>query len=67
MNQWLNSIPLVYAKVAAMSLFLMIVVISWMLPGEFIFSGAPDRKKWRDLRVWGTVIVLLQFIIYALF
>ena len=34
------------------------------LPAETMMRGAPDRRVWRDLRLWILPIVLIQVSLY---
>lgn len=67
MTEWLQQLPVWYAKVCAAVLFVSIVALVWSLPKNFVYQGAPDRKRWRDLRIWATILILAQFILYAVF
>ena len=61
------SLPLVYAKIAAIIIFLVMVVVAWLLPYEFVIQGAPTTKRWRDLRIWATLLTAIQLVIYYIF
>jgi cytosine/uracil/thiamine/allantoin permease len=67
MFDFIHQLPLWSAKVGAVLLFLIVLTVTWLIPKSFIYSGAPDMKRWRDLRVWATLLILLQFLIYAVF
>lgn len=67
MTEILHSLPLWYAKIAAMIIFCSVLIISWTLPYNFIIQGAPDTKRWRDLRIWATILTAVQLIIYIIF
>lgn len=62
-----NSLPLFYAKIIAILIFLFILIVAWLLPYEFIMLGAPDKKRWRDLRLWATLLTIIQIVIYYIF
>ena len=64
MIHWLESVPLYWAKIIGTLFFLS--AIAWVLfrPKAYIYRGAPDKKAWRDLRVWAVVILVVQIIIY---
>ena len=64
MFDFIHTWPLWYAKIGAAVLFLIILIAAWMIPRDFIFQGAPDEKPWRDLRIWATLLIVLQGIIY---
>ncbi|HXK65589.1 MAG TPA: hypothetical protein PK348_04925 [Spirochaetota bacterium] len=67
MTEILYSLPLCYAKVTAMLIFLGMLVVAWLLPYNFVVQGAPDKKRWRDLRLWATLLTIVQLFIYYIF
>ncbi|HOJ30361.1 MAG TPA: hypothetical protein PL059_14950 [Spirochaetota bacterium] len=67
MTEILYSLPLWYAKVTAMLIFLGMLVVAWLLPYNFVVQGAPDKKRWRDLRLWATLLTIVQLFIYYIF
>ncbi len=67
MFDWIHGLPLWSAKMGAAFLFLGILAITWATPADFVFHGAPDRARWRDLRIWATVLILTQCLIYYIF
>lgn len=46
--------------------FLIIAAVVWLVHGKTVFEGAPDRKRWRDIRLWTVVVMVAQAIIYFL-
>ncbi|MEW6527988.1 MAG: hypothetical protein AB1444_15130 [Spirochaetota bacterium] len=67
MAEILYSLPLWNAKIVAMIIFACMLVVAWLLPYDFIIKGAPDRKRWRDLRLWATLLTIVQLVIYYIF
>ncbi len=67
MFEWIHALPLWTAKLGALCLFGGILAFTWTLPKEFVFHGAPDRARWRDLRIWATALILFQMAIYWVF
>jgi hypothetical protein len=63
----LSKIPLGWVKVIVMFLFLVLIIWAWLIPKEYIFSESPDRKVWRDLRIWTTIAVITEAFIYLIF
>ena len=63
----LSEIPLGWVKVIVMFLFLVLVIWAWLIPKEYIFSESPNRKIWRDLRIWTTIAVITEAFIYLIF
>jgi len=64
MGDWLADLPLWWGKVIAVLFFLAIAVWTWRRPKSYIHKGAPDNHGWRDLRVWATVLMVIQIFIY---
>ena len=67
LNNWVTSLPTALANTVTMVLFLILLGILWSFPKAHILKGAPDTRWWRDLRIWGTVLIFVQLGIYALF
>ena len=66
-NDWLGSISLVWGKVVAVIAFAGIAVWAWRRPRSFIFQGSPDSRRWRDLRLWASILIAVQIVIYLTF
>ena len=67
MTQWMYSLPLWWGKVMAIILFAGIAVWVCSIPIHYIFSGAPDKKRWRDVRIWAVALMIFQIVIYLKF
>jgi hypothetical protein len=67
MAEWLSSVPMYWPKVFAVLTFSGGIVWTWFRPKSFIFQDAPDNKRWRDLRIWITIVMVLQIGIYLYF
>ena len=67
MSEWLAGIPLVWGKVIAVIAFVGIAIWAWKRPRSFVYQGAPDSSAWRDLRIWATVLLAVQIVIYLSF
>lgn len=67
LNHWLSSAPVSWANSITMVLFLILLAILWSFPRAAIMQDAPDDSWWRDLRIWGTLLIFIQLAIYALF
>lgn len=63
---WLGQLPMWIAMVCAVGLYVVALIWVWSLRREFIFRGAPDQKWWRDLRIWGSLLVIPYIAIYLL-
>ncbi len=64
MIEWLEDLPLYWAKIIGTLFFLLVIVWAFTRPKEYIFRGAPDGKAWRDLRIWAVVILIIQVFLY---
>ena len=67
LDSWLTTAPVSWANSLTMALFMLLLVLLWSFPKAVIVRDAPDNRWWRDLRIWGTVLIFLQLTIYALF
>lgn len=65
-DAWLGQLPMSVAMSCAIGLFVIAILWTWGLSREFVFRGAPDRRWWRDLRLWATVVVLPYIVVYSL-
>jgi len=65
-DNWLGSLPMSVAMACAVGLFVLAGIWVWTLRADFIFRGAPDRSRWRDLRIWSMVVLLPYIAIYLL-
>lgn len=63
----LEDLPLAWANLIAMGLFALLLVLCWVVPNNLIFLDAPDRSRWRDLRVWASALIVIQIGVYILF
>lgn len=67
MVDWLAGVPLGWGKVIAVLAFCGMVVWTWFRPRDFVLRGAPDRHSWRDLRIWASVLLAVQVVLYLAF
>ena len=66
MTAWVGSLPLGWALPATVLLLLGGLLACWMLPRSQVLADA-EPGRWRDLRLWATVLLLLQIGIYQFF
>ncbi|GBD94341.1 hypothetical protein BMS3Abin05_01947 [bacterium BMS3Abin05] len=64
---FLANVPLIWAKVIVLILFAVIFILVWLLPMDYIYKGAPDRKLIRNLKLWATLLVILYGFLYVHF
>ncbi|HSG88822.1 MAG TPA: hypothetical protein VLA56_06395 [Pseudomonadales bacterium] len=61
---FLESLPLAWAMPAAFVAFTVLVGVIWCIPRDVVMADAPTASRWRDLRLWATLLVVLQLAIY---
>ena len=62
--QWTASFPLIWIKACFFLFFLVILIVVLRQKKTFIYQGAPDQARWRDLRIWASGLLLLQMGLY---
>lgn len=67
MFDWIHQLPLWTAKLGAGTFFGLVILFSWTIPRDFIYHDAPDRARWRDIRIWASALLLFQCVIYYFF
>lgn len=67
MMEWLSDLPLYWAKIVGTVFFVCVIIWALTRPKDYVFRGAPDRKLWRDLRLWAVVVLVVQIVLYMRF
>ena len=65
-DAWLGSLPMSVAVACAVGLYVVATIWVWTLRRDFVFRGAPDKRWWRDLRIWATIVVLPYVTVYLI-
>ncbi len=65
-NDAMGALPPWSARVAVALLLVLPAAAVWRLSRDWVFSGAADRAKWRDLRLWAALFVVPYLVIYLL-
>ena len=47
--------------------FAAVALFGLMLKREFVYRGAEDGSRWRDLRIWVVAIMAIQAALYVIF
>ncbi len=63
----LGMIPMWGVKVLVVLVFAGLVILALRLPRDYIFIGAPDKSRWRDVRIWIVVVAILEVLVYLFF
>jgi hypothetical protein len=67
LDAWLNSLPWWTGRACAVGLFAIVGLWALTLKRSYIYLGAPDKRLWRDLRIWTVLALLPYIIIYLLY
>jgi hypothetical protein len=65
--EWLAGVPIAAARWIFLGLFILIGGLVWRVPADYVFAGVKQRRWWLDLRWWGTGVLAMIFVTYALF
>ena len=60
-------LPVVWANYISIVGFLFLGILVWVIPKRLIYTDASDQAKWRDIRVWATVLIGFQVTLYLVF
>lgn len=66
LDRWLGSLSMATAVICTVGLFVITGIWVWTLQREYIYLGAPDRARWRDLRIWATLVLLPYIAVYLI-
>ena len=62
----LLQIPVQVAHYVAVLFLLLVLLVVWLVPARFVYAGASRPPLFRDLRVWASVVLLFQVLVYLL-
>ena len=66
-NAVVGAFPLWSVKLLVIGIFLGLSGWSFTLSDDYVYRGAPDRSRWRDLRIWAAVVIGLVILPYLFF
>lgn len=58
---------IIFARWLFIGFFLLLLLGVFLLPKDYIYRGACDRRLWRDLRLWAVVLVAIHVYVYWLY
>ena len=61
------SLPTEWANYLSMLGFVCLAVLVWAIPRYLVLAESPDTRRWRDLRLWASVLISVQLGLYLLF
>ncbi len=66
-NGIVGALPLWSIKFLVIGIFLGLAGWSATLSEDYVFQGAPDHSRWRDLRIWAAIVIGLVILPYLFF
>ena len=63
----LSQLPVAWANYISIAGFLFLGGMVWLIPKSLIYTEAKDQSRWRDIRLWATVLIAMQLVIYSIF
>lgn len=63
----LANLPLEWANYISIIGFLFLFALVWLIPKKAVYEDAPNQSRWRDIRLWATILIAFQLLIYAVF
>lgn len=64
---WADTLPIGAARACFLLFFGTIVLFAFAFPRRFVYEGAPDAARWRDLRLWVVIVMAIPTVIYLAF
>ena len=61
------NLPTEWANYLSMLGFVILAVLVWAIPRHLVLAESPDARRWRDLRLWASVLISVQLVLYVLF
>ena len=61
---WLIDLPVAVVKYIVLLAFIVPLVFALILPRQYIYLGAQNKKAWRNLKWWVLCLVVIQAVIY---
>lgn len=61
---WLSGVDPLWGTVSVTLLYLAVLAYAMTRSRQQLAEGAPDGRRWRDLRLWIAPLVLLQLGLY---
>jgi len=63
---WLAGASVAWGVGITVAIYLLLLIWTLTRPRRMVYRGAPDDKRWRDLRLWVVPLVLVQVLLYLL-
>jgi len=64
---WLKWVGSDASKDVFLVLFVLIGILVWMLPMDYIYEGIENPRWWHNLKLWASGVLAMIFITYWIF
>jgi hypothetical protein len=64
--RWAHGLSTSTARVFFLVFFALVTLFGVHFRREYVYRGAEDQARWRDLRLWVVVIMAIQTVIYLI-
>lgn len=64
LDDFLSSLSLTTAKFTTIAFFVLAGLWVLSLSKKFVYLGAPDQARWRDLRIWAILVLVPYIVVY---
>ena len=67
LDAWIDGLAWWVPRACAIGLFIVVGIGTLFFKREYIYLGAPDKAKWRDLRIWAILVLIPYIGVYLFF
>jgi hypothetical protein len=64
---WLSGLSPLWGRFIILLMYSVILLAVWLIKADYIYLGCPDRKWWRNLKLWATLAIGTQLLVYSYF
>ena len=64
---WAQDLSMSTVKFCFLTFFMLILIFALYQRRDYVYQGAPDQARWRDLRIWAALILIAQSTLYLIF
>lgn len=64
---WLKWVGDDAAKNVFLVLFVLIGILVWLIPGDYIYEGLENPRWWHNLKLWAIGVLAMIFFTYLIF